>query len=174
MHNLKTRGRARFPAGKLSVVTGTVRLGQDVASRSTRCSRRGSEGSWSACRPTHASSSGAWSDRRSTRSTGLALRPSPSTRRRPAATRARPVATTTEIQDYLRLLYARLGTPHCPTCGKVAGGLPTRLGSGSRCGSRHPDAKGRILAPLFVKSGLDHDRRCSKKPAQLESACAAS
>ena len=29
------------------------------------------------------------------------------------------VATVTEIYDYLRLLYARVGTPHCPTCGKV-------------------------------------------------------
>ena len=28
------------------------------------------------------------------------------------------VATTTEIQDYLRLLYARVGKPHCPDCGK--------------------------------------------------------
>jgi excinuclease ABC subunit A len=27
------------------------------------------------------------------------------------------VATTTEIQDYLRLLYARVGQPHCPECG---------------------------------------------------------
>ena len=26
------------------------------------------------------------------------------------------VATTTEIHDYLRLLYARVGTPHCPQC----------------------------------------------------------
>jgi len=28
------------------------------------------------------------------------------------------VATTTEIYDYLRLLFARLGTPHCPKCGR--------------------------------------------------------
>ncbi len=28
------------------------------------------------------------------------------------------VATTTEIHDYLRLLYANIGTPHCPTCGR--------------------------------------------------------
>ncbi|RME55816.1 excinuclease ABC subunit A [Candidatus Parcubacteria bacterium] len=28
------------------------------------------------------------------------------------------VATITEIYDYLRVLYARAGTPHCPTCGK--------------------------------------------------------
>ena len=28
------------------------------------------------------------------------------------------VGTVTEIYDYLRLLYARAGTPHCPTCGR--------------------------------------------------------
>jgi len=28
------------------------------------------------------------------------------------------VGTVTEIYDYLRLLYARIGRPHCPTCGK--------------------------------------------------------
>src|SRR3970040_1516146 len=28
------------------------------------------------------------------------------------------VGTTTEIYDYLRLLFARVGHPHCPVCGK--------------------------------------------------------
>ena len=28
------------------------------------------------------------------------------------------VGTVTEIYDYLRLLWARVGTPHCPNCGK--------------------------------------------------------
>ncbi|HXQ60415.1 MAG TPA: excinuclease ABC subunit UvrA, partial [Acidimicrobiales bacterium] len=28
------------------------------------------------------------------------------------------VGTVTEIYDYLRLLYARIGRPHCPTCGR--------------------------------------------------------
>ena len=28
------------------------------------------------------------------------------------------VGTVTEIYDYLRLLYARCGVPHCPVCGK--------------------------------------------------------
>lgn len=37
-----------------------------------------------------------------------------STSRNPRST----VATVTEIYDYLRLLFARLGTPHCPICGK--------------------------------------------------------
>lgn len=29
------------------------------------------------------------------------------------------VGTVTEIYDYLRLMYARIGIPHCPKCGKV-------------------------------------------------------
>src|ERR1700748_544219 len=37
-----------------------------------------------------------------------------STSRNPRST----VATVTEIYDYLRLLYARVGIPHCPICGK--------------------------------------------------------
>ncbi|PSQ63155.1 MAG: excinuclease ABC subunit UvrA, partial [Halobacteriales archaeon SW_8_66_22] len=28
------------------------------------------------------------------------------------------VGTVTELHDYLRLLYARVGTPHCPECGR--------------------------------------------------------
>ncbi len=37
-----------------------------------------------------------------------------STNRNPRST----VGTVTEIYDYFRLLYARIGTPHCPVCGK--------------------------------------------------------
>src|SRR5918996_2625715 len=29
------------------------------------------------------------------------------------------VGTVTEIYDYLRLLFARVGVPHCPSCGRV-------------------------------------------------------
>lgn len=29
------------------------------------------------------------------------------------------VGTVTEVYDYLRLLYARIGQPHCPTCGEA-------------------------------------------------------
>src|SRR4051794_7676027 len=32
------------------------------------------------------------------------------------------VGTVTEIYDYLRLLYARVGRPHCPVCGKPISG----------------------------------------------------
>ena len=37
-----------------------------------------------------------------------------STNRNPRST----VGTVTEIYDYFRLLYARIGIPHCPKCGK--------------------------------------------------------
>ena len=37
------------------------------------------------------------------------------TNRNPRST----VGTVTEIYDYLRLLFARVGTPHCPICGKL-------------------------------------------------------
>jgi excinuclease ABC subunit A len=32
------------------------------------------------------------------------------------------VGTVTEIYDYLRLLWARIGVPHCPTCGELIAG----------------------------------------------------
>jgi len=38
-----------------------------------------------------------------------------STSRNPRST----VGTVTEIYDYFRLLFARIGTPHCPECGRV-------------------------------------------------------
>ncbi|RIJ76464.1 excinuclease ABC subunit UvrA [Nakamurella silvestris] len=38
-----------------------------------------------------------------------------STSRNPRST----VGTITEIYDYLRLLYARIGRPHCPVCGEI-------------------------------------------------------
>ena len=38
-----------------------------------------------------------------------------STNRNPRST----VGTVTEIYDYFRLLYARVGIPHCPVCGKI-------------------------------------------------------
>ena len=57
------------------------------------------------------------------------------------------VGTVTEISDYLRLLFARAGVPHCPQCGKVIEAQTVQqivddilaLGEGVRC---------MILAPL--------------------------
>lgn len=57
------------------------------------------------------------------------------------------VGTQTEIYDYLRLLFARIGIPHCPTCGRLverqsAQEIVERLMEG------HRGEKIEILAPL--------------------------
>ena len=64
-----------------------------------------------------ASSSGRWTSRTSTRSKGLSPAISidqKTTSRNPRST----VGTVTEIYDYLRLLWARIGKPHCFNCGR--------------------------------------------------------
>ena len=56
------------------------------------------------------------------------------------------VGTVTEIYDYLRLLWARAGTPHCPKCGKeikrqtVEDRKSTRLNSSHESESRMPSS----------------------------------
>ena len=61
------------------------------------------------------------------------------------------VGTITEIYDYLRLLYARVGTPHCPICGKEIKQQTTdqivdsvmRLPEGTKIQVMAPIARGR-------------------------------
>ena len=61
------------------------------------------------------------------------------------------VATTTEIYDYLRLLFARIGKPHCPECGEFLEGLaPAEVWR--RLKKNHLGERGRLVAPLFSKS----------------------
>ncbi len=60
------------------------------------------------------------------------------------------VGTVTEIHDYLRLLYAKIGVPHCPVCGKEITKLSTDeivdriLELGNKAGSQ----KIEILSPI--------------------------
>jgi excinuclease ABC subunit A len=58
------------------------------------------------------------------------------------------VATTTEIYDYLRVLFARAGTPHCWVCGKpIAAQSPTQIVDAIM---RRPEGtKVMILSPLI-------------------------
>ena len=51
------------------------------------------------------------------------------------------VGTVTEIYDYLRLLWARCGTPHCPKCGKEIRRQTIRNGRGFRSCRRSSAAK---------------------------------
>src|SRR5919112_1398668 len=57
------------------------------------------------------------------------------------------VATVTEIHDYLRLLYARAGIPHCPNCGQaIRRQTPERMVAGVL--AMQEGRKLLVLAPL--------------------------
>ena len=67
-----------------------------------------------------------------------------STNRNPRST----VGTITEVYDYLRLLFARAGTPHCPVCGKViARQQPSQIVD--RVLELEEGAKFQVLAPII-------------------------
>ncbi|MCB9763576.1 MAG: excinuclease ABC subunit UvrA [Alphaproteobacteria bacterium] len=56
------------------------------------------------------------------------------------------VATVTEVYDYLRLLWARVGQPHCYKCGEpIRGWTPS---AGARALQAGEPARGWLLAPL--------------------------
>ncbi|MCW1908505.1 MAG: excinuclease ABC subunit UvrA [Candidatus Saccharibacteria bacterium] len=76
-----------------------------------------------------------------------------STSRNPRST----VATVTEIYDYLRLLYARIGIPHCPVCGKVVE-RQTSTAIVDKIIARSSGARLMILAPIVVdkKGAFEH------------------
>jgi len=76
-----------------------------------------------------------------------------STSRNPRST----VATVTEIYDYLRLLFARIGIPHCPICGKPVARQTTTV-IVDQVGSLPAGAKLMILAPIIIdkKGAFEH------------------
>ena len=76
-----------------------------------------------------------------------------STSRNPRST----VATVTEIYDYLRLLFARIGTPHCPICGKTVSKQTNQAIVDTICSS-FKNAKIMILAPIVIdkKGAFEH------------------
>jgi excinuclease ABC subunit A len=67
------------------------------------------------------------------------------------------VGTATEIYDYLRLLYARIGVPHCPECGRVISQQSAEQIVDSILGLV-PGTRILILAPL-VKDRKGHHQR---------------
>ena len=59
------------------------------------------------------------------------------------------VGTTTEIYDYLRLLYARVGRPHCPECGRPIQKQTTDQVTDDIL-ALAPNAKAIIMAPVVA------------------------
>ncbi|MFA5022150.1 MAG: excinuclease ABC subunit UvrA [Patescibacteria group bacterium] len=57
------------------------------------------------------------------------------------------VGTITEINDYLRLLYARIGVPYCPQCGKIISGQSAES-IAETLQKLKPGSKLQILAPV--------------------------
>ena len=67
-----------------------------------------------------------------------------STNRNPRST----VGTITEVYDYLRLLFARAGKPHCPECGKaIAKQTPQNIVD--QILELSPETKFQVLAPMI-------------------------
>ncbi|MDD3885808.1 MAG: excinuclease ABC subunit UvrA, partial [Victivallaceae bacterium] len=67
------------------------------------------------------------------------------------------VATVTEIYDYLRLMYAHIGMPHCPKCGRKLESQSAQAIS-AILGSLAPNSKLTLLAPLVSgKKGEQRD-----------------
>ena len=65
------------------------------------------------------------------------------------------VATTTEIYDYLRLLYAHAGRPHCPKCGKPVKGQSAEAIC-AKLQMLPEDLKMMILSPYVVGKKGEH------------------
>ncbi|OGE77987.1 MAG: excinuclease ABC subunit A [Candidatus Doudnabacteria bacterium RIFCSPHIGHO2_01_FULL_46_14] len=65
------------------------------------------------------------------------------------------VGTVTEIYDYLRLLYARIGKPHCPVCGKKITGQ-TVTAMVDQIMEMPQDTKIMILAPFIADRKGEH------------------
>ncbi len=96
------------------------------------------------------------------------------------------VATVTEIYDYLRLLYARAGTPHCPQCGREIRSRSAQeivddllhLGRGARLTllaplvtqrkGEHKNVFARLLKDGFVRARVDGELIELSDPPSLE------
>src|SRR2546422_2179890 len=71
----------------------------------------------------------------------------------PVRTARSTVGTATEVYDYLRLLYAKIGRVHCPACGAVAASHSPETIVSSLL-SEHPGARALIMFGLAVPGGL--------------------
>ena len=65
------------------------------------------------------------------------------------------VGTVTEIYDYLRLLYARIGVPHCPVCGKEIS-RQTVDQIVDKVMELEPSSKIQIMAPIIKGKKGEH------------------
>ncbi|MBR2748798.1 MAG: excinuclease ABC subunit A, partial [Firmicutes bacterium] len=67
------------------------------------------------------------------------------------------VGTVTEIHDYLRLLYARIGKPHCPVCGRPISSQTVDQMTDAVM-AMDEDTKVQILAPVVRAKKGTHEK----------------
>ena len=116
VHNLKNIN-VEIPRDKLVVITGLSGSGKSLAGLRHHLRRGPAALRRSRCRPTRASSSGQLDKPDVDQIDGLS--PAISIDQKGVSHNPRStVGTVTEIYDYLRLLFARVGIPHCPVCGR--------------------------------------------------------
>ncbi len=96
-----------------------------------------------------------------------------STSRNPRST----VATVTEIYDYLRLLFARVGIPHCPICGKpvtrqtsqhVLDQIISTSVIGSTSHNKNKMLEGNLTSRKNVRGSTSHSRLIILAPVVLD------
>ncbi len=146
LHNLK-RVSVRFPAGKMSVVTGPSGSGKTSLAFDTLFAE--GQRRFVECLSTYARQFLGRLERPPLdRIEGLA--PAIAIDQKTAGRNPRStVATTTEIHDYLRLLWARLGTSHCPECDRALAAATPESAAAALLSSGI-GVKGSILAPLWL------------------------
>src|SRR5688572_17517824 len=67
------------------------------------------------------------------------------------------VGTVTEIYDYLRILFARLGQPHCPSC-EIPVGTQTSDEIVDKIMSEPDQTRLYLMAPVDIEVGEEYDR----------------
>jgi len=67
------------------------------------------------------------------------------------------VGTVTEIYDYLRLLYARVGVPHCPVCGEAVSAQSAQQ-IVDQVLSMPEDSRIQVLAPIIHRKKGNHTK----------------
>ena len=146
-HNLKDIDLI-IPRDELVVITGLSGSGQARRSRSTRCTprveRRYVESLSSYARMFLGQMSKPDLDSIDGLSPAVSI-DQKTTSKNPRST----VGTTTEIYDYLRLLFARVGVPHCPECGRVIRKQTTDQVTDEIL-SLAPGAKAIVMAPVVA------------------------
>src|SRR5687768_12230892 len=71
----------------------------------------------------------------------------------PVRTARSTVGTATEVYDYLRLLYGKIGRVHCPRCGAAAASHSAQSIADALL-AEHGDARALVTFPLEVPSGV--------------------